>query len=345
MLLFGCQNKEKVISDNVIDDTSTHKVTEKENIINEAKVQQECAMVNDLVELNTVDDLLSNHYVIDSEQSFLVELNNLGKIRFISTSIKTGDRVKVNFFLMNNEEVVMKLLESNIDMSQWNFDKVLAVSFKDVNKDGETDIIAILEYASKDGKEVTNKIVADIFLYEGGEFISPKELVNSINENYKIINVSQVSSLLNEYFAHEEDIDKQAYKEWGGLWISGENNDKGRYSELIIDEVTPESFQYAFDAVYVANSINQQGENIVNPHLGGWTGNAKITLKKNEATYEYRLDEKLEYYLESMSEYKIVFKRLDENTIEVEEIDGYWASSPGAGLNVRYFGIYTKSKK
>ncbi|WP_025683940.1 hypothetical protein [Paenibacillus maysiensis] len=107
----------------------------------------------DYVEEDAQPDPNLEPYTIQEGQSFITSLNGWGKVRFVSTlkDEETNDLIQAKFFLEANSE---KYAEKKILYEFPEFygnngkmiDKIKAVSFKDLNQDGRTDIVIIADY-------------------------------------------------------------------------------------------------------------------------------------------------------------------------------------------------------
>jgi hypothetical protein len=133
----------------------------------------------------------------------------------------------------------------------------------------------------------------------------------------------------------DKSSEETSFVKWNGTWDMGDEETTGSSSSLVIINASESQFEFSISAAYVSNFINENGEEVLNPHLGEIEG-AAYYVSPCEAHYT----------TEEEPEYKMVFKMSKDNQINVEEINvntgldfGY---SPMAGLNVRYFGEYTK---
>ncbi|MEC0235355.1 hypothetical protein P4H71_13580 [Paenibacillus kribbensis] len=133
-------------------DTKTEKV---DNIFIEYNMEKSVKQQRsaDYVEEDAHPDPDLEPYTIQKEQSFTTTLNGWGKVKFISTlkDEDTNDLIQAKFFLEANSE---KYAEKKILYEFPEFygnngkmiDRIKAVSFKDVNQDGRTDIVIIADY-------------------------------------------------------------------------------------------------------------------------------------------------------------------------------------------------------
>ncbi|MGW9527728.1 hypothetical protein ACWHAM_08295 [Paenibacillus terrae] len=133
-------------------DTKTEKVNNifiKYNMEKSIKQQHSA----DYVDEDDQPNLDLEPYTTQEGQTFTTTLNGWGKVRFVSTlkDEETNDLIQAKFFL---EVISKKYVEKKILYEFPEFygnsgrmiDRIKAVSFKDVNQDGRTDIVIIADY-------------------------------------------------------------------------------------------------------------------------------------------------------------------------------------------------------
>ncbi|WP_349948706.1 hypothetical protein ABFV83_09910 [Lacrimispora sp. BS-2] len=138
------------------------------------------------------------------DQSFDVELNEWGNVRFISYAPEAGaDFEDVSFYLMKDNKVVYSFPyygENNrTDTYAGLFDGVESVGFRDVNHDNLKDIIVIINYITGAGPQgMVPRPRARIFLADKKEFHLAKDLIDDITENMdeKDINIDNICKYL-----------------------------------------------------------------------------------------------------------------------------------------------------
>lgn len=138
------------------------------------------------------------------DQSFDVELNDCGDVRFISYGPEAGaDFEDVSFYLMKDNKVVYSFPyygENNkTDTYAGLFDSVESVGFRDVNHDNLKDIIVIINYITGAGPQgMVPRPRARIFLADKKEFHLAKDLIDDITENMdeKDINIDNICEYL-----------------------------------------------------------------------------------------------------------------------------------------------------
>jgi hypothetical protein len=113
-------------------------------------------------------------------QSFMVDLNSWGNVKFVSGKLTAGNHIPVEFYLTNKDGDILynfnAVLPYNVD--------VKAVSFEDVNKDGLKDIIIIVE--GKDGKGQGNDAVATVYFQKAEGSYDENERDNAFENNPKL---------------------------------------------------------------------------------------------------------------------------------------------------------------
>lgn len=130
-------------------------------------------------------------FVPIENQSFTVNLNSWGIVKFVSGKFETGNHVPVGFYLTDKNGDI--LYEFNAALP-YRVD-VKAVSFQDVNKDGLKDIIIIV--AGEDGVGP----VATVYLQKAnGSFTNDPKLDQEINVSGNNSDVKTITSYLSKKF-------------------------------------------------------------------------------------------------------------------------------------------------
>ncbi|PNQ82371.1 hypothetical protein [Paenibacillus sp. F4] len=171
-------------------DTETEKVN---NIFIEYNMEKSIKQQRsaDYVEEDAQPDPDLEPYTIQREQSFTTTLNGWGEVKFISTlkDEDTNDLIQAKFFLEVNSD---KYVENKILYEFPEFygnngkmiDRIKAVSFKDLNQDGRTDIVIIADYitgVNADGIE-TLPVAGIYFQKKDNTYTTLPELDKSINQ-------------------------------------------------------------------------------------------------------------------------------------------------------------------
>lgn len=111
------------------------------------------------------------------EQSFMVDLDSWGKVKFVSGNLTAGSHIPVVFYLTDEDGNIFYEFNTTFPYSV----KVEAVSFKDLNKDGLKDIIIIVsdQYNGASGQPIANVC----FQQEDGTFVTDYQLCQEINDS------------------------------------------------------------------------------------------------------------------------------------------------------------------
>jgi len=141
---------------------------------------------------------------IIQDQSFDVELNDWGDVRFISYEPDNSiDFEDVSFFLMKDNHVLYSFpyyCENNSTENYVGlFDSVAAVDFRDVNNDNIKDVIVIINYVTGAGPQgMIPRPRARIFLADKKEFYLATDLIDDITNNIeeKDLTVSAICEYL-----------------------------------------------------------------------------------------------------------------------------------------------------
>ncbi|WP_268625042.1 hypothetical protein [Paenibacillus alvei] len=124
-------------------------------------------------------------YTIDKSQSFNTRLNGWGEVKFVSATRETNGSRKASFFLVDNEDNILYTFPEFSGNNNGALEAVKAISFKDVNHDGYTDIVIIGEYFTEgDPKEGVPIPKAGIYFQEKSKtFTVLPELDQTLNDN------------------------------------------------------------------------------------------------------------------------------------------------------------------
>ena len=131
------------------------------------------------------------------EQSFEVELDHWGKVRFVSY-LPSDDVYKedVSFVLTKDNRIIYHFPAFYENNSTDNdgigtFDSVEVIGFQDIDGDGEKDVIAIINYVTGAGPQgmIPRKSVR-IFCSEDNDFVIQHDLMDEIMKNMKEDDIS-----------------------------------------------------------------------------------------------------------------------------------------------------------
>lgn len=128
-------------------------------------------------------------------QSFMVDLNSWGNVKFVSGKLTAGNHIPVVFYLTNKDGDILydfyTTLPYRVD--------VKAVSFEDVNKDRLKDIIIIVD--GDDGDGLGNFSVATVYFQKAdGSFANDSKLDQDINDSGYNKDVKTITSYLAQKF-------------------------------------------------------------------------------------------------------------------------------------------------
>lgn len=131
-----------------------------------------------------------NGFELTKDQTFMVDLNSWGNVKFVSGKLTGGNHIPVEFYLTNEEGDILYNFNAVLPYSV----DVKAVSFQDVNKDGLKDIIIIVE-DNYDG--ASGEPLAAVYLQEAdGSFTNDNELNQEINDSGNNKDISTIASYL-----------------------------------------------------------------------------------------------------------------------------------------------------
>lgn len=131
-----------------------------------------------------------NGFELTKDQTFMVDLNSWGNVKFVSGKLTGGDHIPVVFYLTNEEGDILHYIYAGLPYSV----DVKAVSFQDVNKDGLKDIIIIVEdnYDGASGEP----IAAVLLQGDDGSFTRDNELSQEINDSGNNKDISTIVNYL-----------------------------------------------------------------------------------------------------------------------------------------------------
>lgn len=132
-------------------------------------------------------------FKIIENQSFMVNLNSWGNVRFVSGKLTAGNHVPVVFYLTNKSG---DILYSFDDVPFPYRVDVKAVSFKDVNKDGLKDIIIIVSDSDNQGGPM-----AAVWLQNSNKtFTCDVKIYKEMNESGNNKDIQTVTDYLSKKF-------------------------------------------------------------------------------------------------------------------------------------------------
>lgn len=127
-------------------------------------------------------------------QSFMLNLNSWGNVKFVSAKLTAGNHIPIVFYLTNKDGDI--LYDFTDVPFPYNVD-VKAVSFADVNKDGLKDIIIIAEGSDDD----SGQPLAAVWLQKAdGSFVNDVEIYKEINSSGNNKDIATVIKYLSHKF-------------------------------------------------------------------------------------------------------------------------------------------------
>lgn len=132
-------------------------------------------------------------------QSFDVTWKNWGDVRFVSYAPPAG-RVHDDaaFYLTKNDEILYEFPQAwDEGCAPWTFESVDMVSFRDIDGDGNEDVIAILSYITGAGPQAGVPFpTTRIFMGDGTKFVIDTELSEAVDEAHANENISTIMDFI-----------------------------------------------------------------------------------------------------------------------------------------------------
>ena len=132
-------------------------------------------------------------------QSFDVTWKNWGDVRFVSYAPPAG-RVHDDaaFYLTKNDEILYEFPQAwDEGCAPWTFESVDMVSFRDIDGDGNEDVIAILSYITGAGPQAAVPFpTTRIFMGDGTKFVIDTELSEAVDEAHANENISTIMDFI-----------------------------------------------------------------------------------------------------------------------------------------------------
>ncbi len=141
---------------------------------------------------NNLANLQNKGLKVIEDQSFSTELENWGKVRFITGVTLINKLPKLSFYLLDSKDNVLYRFPEFYG-NMWILYEVKAVSFKDVNQDDMKDIIVIADYVLGHGDKAAVPFpVSGIYFQKDKDFVSVPELDKEINEKKQNVNIDMI---------------------------------------------------------------------------------------------------------------------------------------------------------
>ena len=151
-----------------------------------------------------LNDMIEKGFEIIPEHSFWIELDNYGKVKFISgTCMNNYPILNLYFYIVDSDNKVLFEF-SDFFANMWIFYEIKDITFQDVNSDGKTDVIVTAYYMVSAGEKSGMPFsVATIFYQNDMEFITLPDIDKNMHELEQNENIEMVLKYAEE---HMEDI-------------------------------------------------------------------------------------------------------------------------------------------
>lgn len=134
-------------------------------------------------------------FTLIEDQTFVVDLNSWGQVKFVSGKLAAGSHVPVVFYLTNEAGDILYNFNATFPYSV----DIKAVSFKDVSKDGLKDIIIIV--VGNENSSSEEPPLAAVYLQKAdGSFMNDYELDQEINDSGNNKDISTLTNYLSGKF-------------------------------------------------------------------------------------------------------------------------------------------------
>lgn len=125
-------------------------------------------------EAPTLQQLRNKGFTIIEDQSFQLNLQYWGEVRFVSGYYMKNTIKQPKFYIVNQDQLVLYTLPDKFS-SNLNLTSIKAVSFRDVNGDGQRDIMIIGQYKPKNTATYTEpeplSTIASVYFFAGDSYI------------------------------------------------------------------------------------------------------------------------------------------------------------------------------
>gem|GEM_PF-2153665 len=264
------QNKkieEQEDSSNVVKDKKTEEQEDSSNVVKDKKTDEQDDG-SDVVE----DDKFDESRIIE-DQSFDIELNEWGKVKFVSCSpdTKKNPLADATFYIIKEDEDIYKLpsIDKGDIRSEGSFEGISFVAFKDINKDDKEEIIIGARYITKDeSKEECSDTQVRVFQDKGDSFEYNQDLseyiTSSISEDASIDDVYKQITWYDVYKLDMASLYKQIKtvdnpKKFEGSW-SSTNCHSSDNGTIEITKQNNKGFHYKGAFMYYYHTGEVDGE-------------------------------------------------------------------------------------
>lgn len=135
---------------------------------------------------NNISELQKSGLEIIEKQSFWVDFEKWGKVKFVSSEIPDKGSFKLQFYLIDDKGTILYTFPEFYGSQTWSYYELRSISFRDVNKDELKDVIVIADYVSGAGEAGAIPFpVAGVYFQKDKSFVSLPELDSEINDANK----------------------------------------------------------------------------------------------------------------------------------------------------------------
>ena len=129
-------------------------------------------------------------------QSFPANFIHFEKVTFASYVDSSGGPSKAHYYLIRDGQIILELPEHYGNTYGWSIERVVAISFKDLNSDGLKDIIIFADYVTGIGPNgMVPFLTRDVYFQGHGSFNKNEEisaLLNNQTNHKALITVKDV---------------------------------------------------------------------------------------------------------------------------------------------------------
>lgn len=202
-----------------------------------------------------------------AEQTFEVELSEYeGKVYFVPYAPLAGEGFHMQ--IVRNEEVLADIEGYVPDNLAWKpFESLDAVSFYDINYDGDTDIILIETYGGESFAAVYYGHSEGNYLFESAHFFPREELSEKLSASVEELSISGIRSFLSGGRRNGDFTDyKQAYE--AVMKFRALEEEDSRYDLIYFDEDDTPELTAGVNGYYI--SMYTYADGTVYQLMGQW---------------------------------------------------------------------------
>ncbi|REE78933.1 hypothetical protein A8990_12361 [Paenibacillus taihuensis] len=134
-----------------------------------------------------------------ADQSFDIQLGSWGQVRYVSSKqLQADGRTSMKIQLKNGKGATVYTFPEPELTITWNLEKIEAVSFKDLNGDGQKDVIVLADYSTDQPAPEEKSFVPYIYFQLDDRFISDSDIDRNVYLSEKAKSVSDIVALLRQ---------------------------------------------------------------------------------------------------------------------------------------------------